>query len=636
MPRLLDAIDSPLDLKRLSPASLPALAQELREEIIAACAQNGGHLGASLGAVEIVLALHYTFQSPLDRLVFDVGHQAYAHKLLTGRRDRFRTLRKEGGVAGFPARNESEHDAFGAGHASTSISAALGMVEARRQKGESGRVVAIIGDGGLTGGMAFEALNHAGHLGRNLIVVLNHNEQSISPNVGALSRWFSKRLAGRTFNSWRRGIKEALSALPRGQQAIAAIRHALSTTKALLTPGMLFEGLGFEYVGPIDGHNVFDLLETLERVKNLDGPVLVHVVTEKGKGYGPSEADPVTRGHAMGPFDIATGKSTAKKPAVKPFQEFFADDVIELMRHDPRVVAITAAMLEGTSLNRVQQVFPERVYDVGIAEQHAVTFAAGLACEGMRPIAAIYSTFLQRAYDQVIHDVCLQKLPVTFALDRGGLVGADGATHQGIYDVAYLRAIPNLVLMAPSDENELRHMLHTALQSDGPAAVRFPRGSGTGIALDSHFLSLPLGKGRVVMGDPARADVAIFALGAMVLPAKKAAEKLAAEGLRAAVVDPRFVKPLDEELVRDLASSARRVLTVEECLLAGGFGSAIFECLERAGMRGMELKRLGLPDENIEHGDPGKQRARLGLDEAGIAAAARALCGADAKLASAG
>ncbi len=626
MPRLLDAIESPLDLKRLSPASLPTLTQELREEIIAACAQNGGHLGASLGAVELVTALHYVFTSPLDRLVFDVGHQAYAHKLLTGRRDRFRTLRKEGGVAGFPARAESEHDAFGAGHASTSISAALGMVEARRQKGETGRVVAIIGDGGLTGGMAFEALNHAGHLGRNLIVVLNQNEQSISPNVGALSRWFSKKLTGRTYSQWSRGIKDALGALPRGQEAIAAIRHAMSSSKALLTPGMLFEGLGFQYVGPLNGHNIFDLVETLEAIKGLEGPVLVHVTTEKGKGYGPSEADQITRGHAMGPFDIATGKSTATKPAVKSYQEFFADDVIELMRGDSRVVAITAAMLEGTSLNRVQQVYPERVYDVGIAEQHAVTFAAGLACEGMRPIAAIYSTFMQRAYDQVIHDVCLQKLPVTFALDRGGLVGADGATHQGIYDVAFMRVIPNIVVMAPSDENELRHMLHTALQIQGPAAVRFPRGSGTGVALDSHFQELPVGKGRIVQGDSARSDLAIFALGNMVGPARKAADKLAAKGVRAVVVDPRFVKPLDDELVRDLASSTHRVLTIEEAMLAGGFGSAVFESLEQAGMNDVKLKRLGLPDLNVEHGDPGKQRTRLGLDDAGIVAAALALC----------
>ncbi len=635
MARLLDTIDDPRALKGLSISDLPALARELREEIIATCAQSGGHLGASLGAVEIGVALHYVFDSPIDRIVWDVGHQAYAHKLLTGRRDRFRTLRQEGGLSGFPSRAESEHDAFGTGHASTSISAALGMVEARRQTGERGRVVAVIGDGGLTGGMAFEALNHAGHLGRNLIVVLNHNEQSISPNVGALSRWFSKKLTGRTFGAWRRGIKDALSALPRGDKAIAAVRHALSSTKALLTPGMLFEGLGFEYVGPIDGHDVGGELETLDRVRALDGPVLVHVVTEKGKGYGPSEADPVTRGHAMGPFDIATGKSTALAPAIKPWQDFFADGVIELMRKDRRVVAITAAMLEGTGLARVQRLFPDRVYDVGIAEQHAVTFAAGLACEGLRPIVAIYSTFLQRAYDQVIHDVCLQKLPVTFALDRGGLVGADGATHQGLYDLAYLRVVPNLTVMAPSDENELRRMLRTALALDGPSAIRFPRGAGVGVSLDEELLPLPAGKGRIVHGDPARADVALLAIGAMVPPARAAAAALAGRGLRALVADARFVKPLDEALVRDLASAARRILTVEEAALAGGFGSAVLEALQAAGVRA-DVKRLGLPDLVVPHGDPARQRARFGLDAAGIAAAAEALCASRPKILSAG
>jgi 1-deoxy-D-xylulose-5-phosphate synthase len=636
MSRLLDSIDSPQDLKRVPLERLPELAVELRDEIIATCAQNGGHLGASLGAVEIVLALHYVFASPHDRLVWDVGHQAYAHKLLTGRRDRFRTIRKEGGLSGFASRSESEHDAFGAGHASTSISAALGMVEARRMQGETGRVVAVIGDGGLTGGMAFEALNHAGHLERNLIVVLNQNQQSISPNVGALSRWFSKRLVGDAFNQFRRGLKEGLGALPQGERAIAALRRALMTSKALLTPGILFEGLGFQYVGPIDGHNVAELVETFGRVRNLDGPVLVHVETEKGKGYGPAEADPVTRGHGMGPFDIATGKSTAQRPATKAYQEFFADVVTEIMRADPRVVAITAAMLEGTSLNRVQQVFPDRVYDVGIAEQHAVTFAAGLACEGIRPIAAIYSTFLQRAYDQVIHDVCVQKLPVTFALDRGGLVGADGATHQGAYDLAYLRIVPNMVVMAPADENEMRHMVYTAISVDGPAAVRFPRGNGVGVLLDSDLKLLPIGKGRIVSGDPARADVVIAALGSLVHPARAAAVRLAEAGIRAVVVDARFVKPLDEELICGLAQSIGKLVTAEEAMLAGGFGSAVLEALERRGVRQVAVRRLGLPDQIIEHGDPQKQRARFSLDEAGILGAAVELCRGDARLLTAG
>jgi 1-deoxy-D-xylulose-5-phosphate synthase len=624
---LLDHIDGPNDVKALALEDLPNLCQELRDEIIATCAQNGGHLGASMGAVEVIVAMHRVFDSPRDRLVFDVGHQAYAHKLLTGRRDRFRTLRKEGGISGFPLRSESEHDAFGAGHASTSVSAALGMVEARRQLQIPGKVVALLGDGGLTGGMAFEALNHAGHLERDLIVILNQNEQSISPNVGALSRWFSTRLAGQTFNDLRRGVKGALSQMPHGRSAINAMRRALVSSKALFTPGVLFEGLGFQYVGPIDGHDVGDLVETLERVRGLDGPVLVHILTEKGKGYAPAEADRVTRGHAFGPFEIATGKSTAKKPAVKSYQDFFADHVTELMRQDPRVVAITAAMLEGTSLNRVQQVFPERVYDVGIAEQHAVAFAAGLACEGVRPIACIYSTFLQRAYDQVIHDVCVQNLPVTFALDRGGIVGADGATHQGAYDLAYLRIVPNMVVMAPADENELRHMLFTAVAHDGPAAVRFPRGSGIGLPLDSDFKLLPMGKGRAIFGDPARAaDVLILGLGSMAHPARDAAAMLTDQAVRAVVVDPRFVKPLDEELIAELAASIGRVVIAEEAMLAGGFGSAVLELFERKGLKAVKVARLGMTDVHLEHGDPAKQRGRLGLDAAGIARAALALC----------
>ncbi len=626
MPRLLDAIDSPADLKKLPLGQLPLVAQELRDEIIATCAQNGGHLGASLGAVEIILAMHYVFASPDDRLVFDVGHQAYAHKLLTGRRDRFRTIRREGGLSGFPNREESPHDAFGVGHASTSVSAALGMVEARQLRGNPDKVVALLGDGGLTGGMAFEALNHAGHLDRNLIVVLNQNEQSISPNVGALSRWFSTRLAGERFNTLRRGIKDALQQLPQGQLAIGAIRRALVSSKALLTPGVLFEGLGFQYVGPIDGHDVQALVQMFLRVKSVDGPVLVHVTTEKGKGFAPAEADPITRGHAFGPFDLATGKSTAKKPSIKSYQDFFADHVTDLMRQDPRVVAITAAMLEGTSLNRVQQVFPERVYDVGIAEQHAVTFAAGLACEGIRPIVAIYSTFLQRAYDQVIHDVALQNLPVTFALDRGGIVGADGATHQGAYDFAYLRVVPNLIVMASADENELRHMLYTATQSGRPAAVRFPRGSGQGVQLDSDLRELPIGKGRVVRGELGRAEVAIVAVGSMVHPALAAAAELEARGVRAVVIDPRFVKPLDEELLCAAATQTKRLVVAEEAMLAGGFGSAVLELLERRGLEGIKVRRLGMADLHLEHGDPAKQRAELGLDAPGIVRAALALC----------
>jgi 1-deoxy-D-xylulose-5-phosphate synthase len=629
MTRLLDKIDSPLDLKRLPLEDLPRLCQEIREEIIATCAANGGHLGASLGAVEINVALHYVFNSPVDKLVWDVGHQAYAHKLITGRRERFRTIRTGGGLAGFPERDESVHDAFGVGHASTAISAALGMVEGKRFHRDMGKVVAVVGDGALTGGVAFEGLNQAGYLGRDMLVVLNDNEMSISPNVGALSEWFSKKFAGRTFNRWRRTVKDILTAVPRGTEAIKVIRHTINATKALVTPGILFEGLGFQYLGPVDGHDVGALVETFRRVAGLDGPVLVHTITTKGKGHAPAEADEATKGHGLGFFDLKTGKPLSKKPAVKAYQDFFAEFLCGQMERDKRVVAITAAMLEGTSLIKCKQRFPDRTYDVGIAEQHAVTFAAGLACEGMRPVVAIYSTFLQRAFDQLIHDVALQRLPVTFALDRGGLVGADGKTHQGAFDFSYLRCIPNMVVMAPSDENEMQHMLATALEHDGPAAFRFPRGSGAGCPLDSQATPLPIGKGRIVFGETreggARPEVAILAVGTMVLPAVEAAKALEKAGVRASVVDARFVKPLDEELVCEQAALARRVVTVEEAALAGGFGSACLEAFERNGLLagGLAITSLGIPDRFIPHGEPGPQKKELGLDAVGIEKACR-------------
>src|SRR5512141_248518 len=528
MPRQLDRIDSPLDLKRLKPEDLPKLCQEIRDEIVATCARNGGHLGSSLGAVELIVALHRVYDSPVDRLVFDVGHQAYAHKLLTGRRDRFRTIRTPGGLAGFPERAESEHDAFGVGHASTAVSAALGMIEARRLHNEAGKVVALVGDGALTGGITFEGLNQAGYLGRNLLVVLNDNEMSISPNVGALSEWLTKKFASRTFNDWRRNVKEILAQVPKGAGAIKVIRHAINATKALVSPGILFEGLGFQYVGPVDGHDVTHLVETFQKVAVCDGPVLVHAITTKGKGYQPAETDLATRGHGLSFFDVATGKSTAKKAATKSYTDLFADALCEHMERDKRVVAITAAMLEGTGLIKAKKRFPERTYDVGIAEAHAVTFAAGLACEGVRPVVAVYSTFLQRAYDQIIHDVALQNLPVTFALDRSGLVGADGKTHQGAFDLAYLRCVPNLTVMAPSDENELRHLLHTALQLPGPAAIRFPRGTGKGAALEP-VRALEVGRGRIARNVPGKPDVCVVAVGSTLRGALVAAERLAAD-----------------------------------------------------------------------------------------------------------
>ncbi len=629
MGRMLERIDSPLDLKRLKPEDLPRLCQEIRDEIVATCARNGGHLGSSLGAVELIVALHYVYTSPLDRFVFDVGHQAYAHKIVTGRRERFRTIRTEGGLAGFPERKESEHDAFGVGHASTAVSAALGMIEGRRLHNEAGKVVALVGDGALTGGIAFEGLNQAGYLGRDLLVVLNDNEMSISPNVGALSEWFTKKFATRTFNNWRRAAKEILRQLPRGSDAIQVIRQAINATKALVSPGILFEGLGFQYVGPVDGHDVQGLVETFQNVAQCDGPVLVHAITSKGKGYQPAESDRATRGHGLSFFDVATGKPTSKKPQAKSYTDLFADALCEGMERDKRIVAITAAMLEGTGLIKAKQCFPDRTYDVGIAEQHAVTFAAGLACEGLRPVVAIYSTFLQRAYDQIIHDVALQGLPVTFALDRGGLVGADGKTHQGAFDLSYLRCVPNLVVMAPSDENELRHMLATAVAHDGPAAFRFPRGTGQGVQLDAAPRALDIGKARVLRDAGPRPDVVVLAAGTVVYAALQAAEELAADGIGATVVDARFVKPLDEDLFCKLAGACGRVVTAEESALAGGFGAACLEAFERRNLlTAVQVRRLGIPDRFITHGDANKQRAELGIDAVGIAAAARELVGA--------
>ena len=630
MARLLDRIDAPADLKKLSVDELPTLCRELRDEIIVTCARNGGHLGSSLGAVEINVALHYVFDSPTDKVVWDVGHQAYAHKLLTGRRERFRTIRLPGGLAGFPERHESDHDAFGVGLASTAVSDALGMIEGMRLTGSPGKVVAVLGDGALTGGVAFEGLNQVGYLGRQLLVVLNDNEMSISPNVGALSEWFSKKFASRTYNRWRHQVKDFLSRLPKGAEAIETIRHGINAAKALVTPGILFEGLGFHYVGPVDGHDVRGLVEAFQKLVTFDAPVLLHAVTQKGKGYQPAEQDAATRGLGLSFFDVETGKPTKKSS--KGYTDLFADALCGEMERNDKVVAITAAMLEGTGLVKAKQRFPDRTYDVGIAEQHAVTFAAGLACEGARPVVAIYSTFLQRAYDQIIHDVALQRLPVTFALDRGGLVGADGKTHQGAFDLAYLRCVPNLVVMAPSDENELRHMLHTALAHDGAAAFRFPRGAGEGIPLDPEPKLLEIGKGRVVRPVQGKPDVCVVAIGSTVRPAMAAAETLAASGLAVSVVDARFAKPLDEELIVAEGRRAGRLLTVEEGCLPGGFGSGVLELLERRGLvaDGIVVRRLGLPDQFVTHGDAPKQRAELGIDAEGIARACRELAQAGA------
>jgi 1-deoxy-D-xylulose-5-phosphate synthase len=623
---LLDQIDSPLDLRRLPEEQLPALCRELRARIIEVITANGGHLASSLGVVELTVALHTVFESPRDALVWDVGDQAYAHKLLTGRRDRFATIRRPGGLSGFTRRAESEHDVFGAGHASTSISAALGLAEAKRLKGERGRAVAVIGDGGMTGGLAFEALNHAGSLERDLVVVLNDNGMFISDHVGAMSNWFSRKLTGRGFNLARRRVKDLLTGFPRwGDVMLDWMRRGVESSKALLTPGLLFEGLNFQYVGPVDGHDLPALLATLRNVKMLDGPVLVHVRTVKGRGLSCAEHEP-TKFHGIGPACPDKREGEAAAPEPKSYTRVFSETLLRLAADDPRLVAVTAAMPDGTGLNAFAERFGDRFYDVGIAEEHAVTFAAGMACEGYRPVVAIYSTFLQRAFDEVLHDVCLQQLPVIFALDRAGVVGDDGPTHHGLFDLSYLGCIPGMTVMAPADEAELARMLRTCLEVDGPVAVRYPRGAGCGVAVPERLTPLTVGRGRLVCEPAGAPDVAILTIGPMLQPALAAAEQLAErEGLRVAVADARFAKPLDRGLVLDLARRAGRLLTAEENALAGGFGQAVGALVQAEGLAA-RVVNLGVPDRFLPHGSPAGLRAELGLDAGGIARAAARLC----------
>jgi 1-deoxy-D-xylulose-5-phosphate synthase len=625
MSSLLNLIDGPEELKRLSLPELNLLATEVRELIIDTCAANGGHLAPSLGVVELTIALHRVFDSPTDRIIWDVGHQAYVHKILTGRRDRFPTLRTRGGISGFPKRNESPHDAFDVGHSSTSISAALGCAAARDLKQAHNKVVAVIGDGSMTGGIAYEGLNHAGHLGKDLLVVLNDNEMSIAENVGALSNFLSRTMTSDFFHKIRRELHGFLKGVDvAGLNMLQVARRAEESLKGLFTPGMLFEAFGFEYIGPIDGHNTEMLLETLEKVKRFDDAVLLHVLTKKGKGYLPAEQNP-SQFHGVGPFDRATGKSGAKgKGGAASYTALMGETLKKLAAEDERIVAITAAMPDGTGLTGFAREFPDRFFDVGIAEQHGVTFAAGLASEGMKPVFAVYSTFLQRAYDQVCHDVCLQNLPVVFALDRAGVVGSDGPTHHGVFDLSYLRHLPNMTLMAPKDENELQHMIKTAFDLDGPVAVRYPRGNGYGVPLDQTLTAVPLGKGELLRNGP---DGVIFALGVMVRPALEASGILATEGLEVAVVNARFVKPLDRELLLSQALTTSRVLTVEENAVQGGFGTAVLELLEEEGVTGIAIRCLGYPDCYIEQGEQPELRSAYGLDAAGIAAAFRSLSG---------
>ncbi len=629
MRQILDTINSPQDIKALKESELTLLASEIREFIIETVAKTGGHLASNLGCVELTLALHYCFNSPTDKIIWDVGHQAYAHKIITGRREAFPTQRQYHGLSGFPKRSESPHDAFGAGHASTSISAGLGMAAAGDIKGVNNKVIAVIGDGALTGGIAFEALNQAGHLKKNLIVVLNDNEMSISENVGAFSSFVSRKMTGRYFRDLKKEMQGLLKAIPAiGNDILHFAKKAENSLKGFLTPGTLFQALGFEYIGPIYGHDIGQLIEVFNTGKALEGPVLIHVISTKGKGYPPAEENP-SKFHGVGPFDIKTGETSGGKGSCGSYTSIFGETMVKLAEEDPKIVAITAAMPDGTGLTPFAKLFPDRFFDVGIAEQHALTFAAGLAAEGLRPVAAVYSTFAQRSYDQVFHDICLQELPVTLALDRAGLVGDDGPTHHGVFDFSYLRHLPGMTVMAPKDENELRHMIKTAVYSGRPISVRYPRGSGYGVALDSRLETLEIGKGELLAEG---GDVVLVAIGISVYPALEAAEILHQSGIRASVINARFVKPLDRDLILGAALGTGNLVSVEENALQGGFGSAILELLEQERLTGIRVKRLGIPDRFIEHGSQAQLRKDLGLDSAGIAASVRAFLSGKLKI----
>jgi 1-deoxy-D-xylulose-5-phosphate synthase len=607
---LLESILSPADLRRLPESQLEPLAAEVRQFLLDSLSKCGGHFAASLGAVELTIALHYIFNTPEDRLVWDVGHQAYVHKILTGRRERLTTIRQWQGLAPFPRREESEYDAFGVGHSSTSISAALGMAIAANRLGEKRRAVAVIGDGGLTAGLAFEALNHAGDLDVDLLVILNDNNMSISPNVGALANRFAQILSGKLYTSVRATGKKVLSKMP---PAWELARRAEEHLKGLIVPGTLFEEFGFNYIGPVDGHHLPTLIETLRNIRQLSGPQFLHVITRKGKGYGPAEEDPV-KYHAVTPFDPSKGMVGGKKPGKPKYQDVFSDWVCDMAARDRRLVAITPAMREGSGLVRFEKEYPDRYFDVAIAEQHSVTVAAGMACDGLKPVVAIYSTFLQRGYDQLIHDVVVQNLPVLFAIDRAGLVGGDGPTHNGCFDLTYLRCLPGMVVMAPADENECRQMLYTGFLLDKPAAVRYPRGTGPGVEVQQEMTALPLGKGVVTRRGR---RIALLAFGSMVTPSMAAAEQL-----DATVVNMRFIKPMDEQLVLEIARSHEFLFTVEENTILGGAGSAVNEVLAAHGA-GRAAFNFGIPDRLIQHGEREDMLRDAGLTPEGIGAFVR-------------
>lgn len=619
---ILNSISNPDDLKKIAPEFLPEICGQIREAIIETVSRTGGHLAPSLGVVELTVALHYVFDSPSDKIVWDVGHQAYAHKILTGRRDRFHTLRQKGGISGFPNVTESPYDTFGTGHASTSISAALGIARALQKKRSTSKAIAVIGDGSMSGGLAFEALNQAGHKPVNLIVILNDNEMSISPNVGAVSRFLSMHIHGKTAGRIKKHLRKLLLLVPIWGKSLYKIsQKAEEATLGFFTPGAIFEAFGFNYIGPIDGHNIDDMVRVFKGVRDTptyDQPLLIHVLTKKGKGYGPAETDP-TLFHGLGPFDRATGKPV--KNSSTTFTKAFGSSLVKLAKDDSSIVAITAAMTTGTGLSEFADKYPDRFYDVGIAEGHAVTFAAGLAMEGLRPVVAIYSTFLQRAYDHVVHDVCLQNLPVTFALDRAGVVGDDGPTHHGAFDLTYLRSIPNLTVLAPRSAGQLGKMLRFATRHNGPVAIRYPRGTAADEAVE---LSLPYEPGRAeVVWRGEKPSVAVWAAGHLVSEAVRAAEMLAREGIDIIVADPCSIKPIDFGLLRKHFSKYGSIVTVEENVLTGGFGSAIGEWLAAENMPSARLKSLGLRDQFIEHSPQKDLRARYGIDADGIVRAVR-------------
>lgn len=619
---LLEQINSPDDLKRLSRSELPKLAAEIRNEIVKVVSKTGGHLASSLGTVELAIAVHYVFNSPEDKIIWDVGHQAYAHKLLTGRRDRFHTLRQHGGLSGFTRMSESRFDAFSTGHSSTSISAGVGISCAKRLKNDPAKTIAIIGDGSMTAGLAYEGLNQAGDIHKDLIVIFNDNDMSIARNVGALSSFLSRTLSAKKLQELRKELGEFLKSLPKiGDDIYQFAKRSEESFKTFITPGMLFEAFNFEYFGPINGHRLNHLIDILDNIKHLSEPALLHITTRKGKGYAPAEKNPVYF-HGVGCFEVETGNCIAGEKVIPTYTKVFGDTMVQLAKTNPAIVAVTAAMPEGTGLMKFSQEFPDRFFDVGIAEQHGVLFAAGIATEGLKPVVAIYSTFLQRAYDQIVHDVCLENLPVVFAVDRGGIVGEDGPTHHGLFDLSYLRSLPNMVVMSPKDENELRRMLLTAIEYPGPVAVRYPRGSGTGAPLDEILSPLEIGRGEILTRGN---DILILAIGRPVTDALKAQALLSENGIHATVVNCRFVKPLDADLICALAAKIPNIVTVEENVRQGGFGSAVLECLCDNGVMNHRLVRIGIPDKYVEHGPQELLRSKYGIDSQGILTAAQSL-----------